>query len=947
MMQEGATQQDELVALRQRIAQLEEQLTRNQKDAETSLRESQEYYRELVEGTDDLVVQVDACGMVIFVNHRSNQLLDLAPNECIGTLCFSYVHPDDRERTEQAFQQWIVQRLQSTTFETRIVNRLGQVYDMLWTINLHYDHQGTITAINTIARDISTRKQAEQEMIRSRALLQAILDSTAEGIAVFEKDSGITSCNRRFEELWRLPPDWHTIPSWSERSALMIEHLNDPWQFIRQIEEISGDMEQGICTVVTFRDGRVLELHSAPYRVENRVVGQVWSILDASQRIYAERAMRQSQERLQAIYDNAAVAIALTDPHGRFLEINRQGTAMFGYTTEEMCQFTILDLTHPDDRNQTRNHLSLLVAGKIDGYHLEKRYFRKDGSTFWAHLAVRGIFNDDGEVVGVVGIVTDITKRKHAEDALRESQANLLALLENTSDIIASRDGEGRLVYYNSAFARIVKRLFNVEAKPGLRTTDYLPEAQQQHWENILARVMTGERHHEEFAWDYGIQGVRWYEISFNPIIKDGTIIGTTEFNHDITERKQAEDTIRTINADLEARVASRTEELQHNRDLLETIFDGIPDGLVLLGSNGRVLAANRSLAGWLGQDTPESLVNQSWGEVCLLMSETGTRFPGLWVLDVLQDHKPHHRRETYQRKDGTACVLDMHTLPIITSNNEDVQHQTVERVVLHIVDVTERLRIEQLQLENERLDGIRKISQVVAHEVNTPLQTILNSLEGLSLGNETHRDRFLTLAQTEIERVGTILHRLQEPFSYNETTPSLVGIAGLLEQVLTLTSTTMRKQHIVIERDIAPNLPPILARPDQLFQVFLNLLLNAIEAMPDGGIITIICRRTWGSEGGTYLGQQENGNNRTGADDLLLKDPGSIRVEVRDTGVGIAPDDQEHIFESFFTTKKAGTGLGLTVSQKIIQEHQGSIRVESQPGVGSTFIINLPIVQG
>jgi len=132
----------------------------------------------------------------------------------------------------------------------------------------------------------------------------------------------------------------------------------------------------------------------------------------------------------------------------------------------------------------------------------------------------------------------DAKEQQHRE-ALQENHANLLAILEATDDLIASRDCAGRLVFCNPAFARMVRRLFGVEAAPGLRTLDYLPAAKREHWERVLAQVTAGEPYRGEFEWDLGDQDLRFYEISFHPIRKGEEIIGTVEYNRDITEQRR------------------------------------------------------------------------------------------------------------------------------------------------------------------------------------------------------------------------------------------------------------------------------------------------------------------------------------------------------------------------------------------------------------------------
>jgi PAS domain S-box-containing protein len=144
---------------------------------------------------------------------------------------------------------------------------------------------------------------------------------------------------------------------------------------------------------------------------------------------------------------------------------------------------------------------------------------------------------------GIIVAIADVTDMKQKEIEVRESRANLRALIDNTDDIIVSRGPDGRALAYNTNFERVVHRLFGVTAFPGINTLEYLPVEMRMHWKEIIERVMTGEHYREEYSWDYGNGDVHYYDSSMNPIIVDNRIVGVTELTRDITEQKRVEET--------------------------------------------------------------------------------------------------------------------------------------------------------------------------------------------------------------------------------------------------------------------------------------------------------------------------------------------------------------------------------------------------------------------
>jgi two-component system NtrC family sensor kinase len=242
-------------------------------------------------------------------------------------------------------------------------------------------------------------------------------------------------------------------------------------------------------------------------------------------------------------------------------------------------------------------------------------------------------------------------------------------------------------------------------------------------------------------------------------------------------------------------------------------------------------------------------------------------------------------------------------------------------RLYTELSDFAQELKKSQAQLvQAEKLAAMGRLAASIAHEINNPLQAIHNCLH-LTLKkplNEKKKTRYLGMAQEEVERLITIVQRMLEFYRPSKEGMAPTDVRTIIENVLALSSKRLQHGKITVTKKLAPDLPVVDAVSDQLKQVFLNLVINAIEAMPQGGELCIETK--------------------------LSEDGDELSVALTDTGVGLSEKEQENIFEPFFTTKATGTGLGLSVSYGIIERHGGRIKVQSEWGKGATFTVYLPL---
>ncbi len=317
-----------------------------------------------------------------------------------------------------------------------------------------------------------------------------------------------------------------------------------------------------------------------------------------------------------------------------------------------------------------------------------------------------------------------------------------------------------------------------------------------------------------------------------------------------------------------------------------------------------------REFPGWILQEESEYV--RSWLGVPLLI---GNEVIGLYAMNMAEVgfFTPTHQRMAEMLAAQAAIAVQNALL------------YQAEREQLR------RLQESQTQLiQAEKMGALGQLVASIAHEVNNPIQAMTGCLtlttEALDSGQSREKvDLYLGIIKSELDRVASIVRNLRDFYQPGQDEMHPVDIYDILESMLMLTGKQLQQSDILVQRQWAKSLPNVLANSSYLKQVFLNLILNAIDAMPDGGTLYI----------------------KTGMDEVLLRNDTvlspAVYVEISDTGMGMPPEITSRLFEPFFSTKDHGSGLGLSVSYGIIEAHRGEITVSSQVGVGTTFTILLP----
>jgi two-component system, sporulation sensor kinase E len=631
--------------------------------------------------------------------------------------------------------------------------------------------------------------------------------------------------------------------------------------------------------------------------------------------------LRRTQDELDAVraryfdlYDCAPVGYLSVNEVGMILLANLTAAILLGVPRTALIKLPITRFILDEDQDiYYLHHKRLLETGTPQAYEL--RMVKTAETVFWVRFNATVSDNSAGMPVFRI-VLSDITDHKKAEEALRESRVResenrYRKLFEQHSAVMLILDAEsGGIISANQAAARFYGWPLDQLKRMRIQEINVLPSMSSK-VDPVQAAVLNGtgtESRHRRA--DGAIRDVEVFSNRIESKEKDLFF----SIVHDITERKQAQ------------------EALQDGERYLRTILQTTADGFWVVDVEGKITEVNEAYCRMLGYTRDELLkLNVFAIDAIEEPAQTFERIQriitkGSEIFETCQ-----------QRKDGSVFRVEISATYMNTGRGKfvcfcrDITDRRLAEEQLHALNNELEQRVEQrtreLQesqshyLHAEKVSAIGKLSASIAHEFNNPLQGIMSILKGLkkrAILEEEDRD-LLDAAIDESERIKNLIRSLQDFNRPSSGRKVAMDVQGSIDSLLLLCKSDFKSKRISVVRNYTDSLPQILAVPDQIKQVFLNLLTNAADAcLQRGGVITISTRQ----------------------------EAAGVAVAINDTGIGIDPAKMDLIFQPFYTTKPEvkGTGLGLSVCHGIVQKHRGEIRVESKPGVGSTFTVLLPV---
>ncbi|MFQ3581574.1 MAG: PAS domain S-box protein [Chloracidobacterium sp.] len=674
------------------------------------------------------------------------------------------------------------------------------------------------------------------------------------------------------------------------------------------------------------KDGRriTLEVNSRLLFRDGKPVAIQGILRDITERKHFEQALRESEARYRDLFENASDIVYVHDFEGRFLSVNRGVERVLGYTPTDAKHLTMTHIVVPEHRARAIQSIAEKRAGKVEVTQYELDVIAKNGQRVTLEISSR-LFYEQGVPVGVHGMARDVTRRRQMERALRESEARYRTLFDSAHDVIYCHDLEGRILDINPAtealfgYRRDEARSLNVVDVIVPESRPVTKAAVQQ----LLEAPGTTARYEATLLARDGRRIT--LELNTWVIVENGRPVAFQGIGRDLTERRLAE------------------RALRESEERFRRVFDAAPLGIALVSLTGYVMRANRAVCEWLGY-TPEEATGRHHLDFCHPddVEETMRLTRRLLADPTLSSFQIEKRYLT------KAAKVAWGRLTVVVVRDSDGQPQYLLSM---IEDITQQRTLEEQVRHAQKMEAVGQLAAGIAHEFNN-LLTVVAGYAGLlerrlsptsiERSSPALLHRYALDILTAVSRAATLTGQLLTfgrkqqqqlaPLNINELVTSSVRILRpLLEP------------HIAIVTDLSPDLGIVVADQQQLEQVLTNLAVNARDAMPHGGTLTLRTLNVW-HESRPESSTPALFRSRQASDETIRMNP-YVLLEVADTGLGMTEEVRQRIFEPFFTTKPVGkgTGLGLSVVEGIIAQNKGFITVTSEVGKGTAFQIFLP----
>ncbi len=890
------------------------------KQYENEIKEKQLFIEKVTEQTPDVIYINDTTNnKTIYANRNLLTILgyDIKAINDLNKFYGKILHPDD----EYQFLDYFNRRFNDDdstiyNYQYRMKDAKGNWRWFIAKEKVFQRENGKVISIIGTLREITTLKQTEEGLERERLFNETILHSVPGIFYVYDKNGYLKTWNNNHETLTGYTAE-----------ELKDKHMStwfDEDDRDKVLKETAKTFEEGKAEVeakLILKSGEKIPYYFTGVKMisngEEYLVGYG---LDISERIANAEALKKSEELYRTLMDNMNEAVIQVDNDDKIIYVNRSFEKLFGYKFEEIVGKIGYELL-ADEKEKGKIIESNKNRQKGISEKYEIKFKSYDGKYMDILVSAAPVKDSKGEVIGSIGVMTDITERKKTLEKLKESEEKFRLLAENASDIIMVQNLDGEFTYVSPSCKSIL----------GYEPEELLGKSMSFFITNEVENISTNKDNIEKNTYTFIYTAKTkegkeiWLEATIN-IINDEHGL-PREFHliaRDITQRKNLEN------------------EMIEMMNFVNHIIDSLPVGLISINREKEVTLYNLAATKFLNENLEPN--NKNLFEMFPILKKNCEP-----LSNAIQNRVLFEQVITDVDEEGELKHIKYIITPIHRFNRTGC--------IILIEDITKARNIEQLMIQSEKMISVAGLAAGMAHEINNPLGTIVqgcqNILRRVSPELQKNIDEAEALGidinliskyfenrkifeiiesmRNASARASEIIKNMLQFSRRSESKMVLFDVNTLLEQTLELANNDydFKKKYdfrsIKIVKEIDENLPEVKLTVTEIQQVLFNLLRNAVQAMRD-----------------------ENNNEKTPTIYLRAKkEEKYLRIEVEDNGPGIPDKYKNRIFEPFFTTKEIGegTGLGLSVSYMIVtNNHKGLMEFESKINKGTKFIIKLPL---
>ncbi|MBZ0265135.1 PAS domain S-box protein [bacterium] len=908
------------------------------REVEQQLRIQKAQLEELIESAPEAIVVLDNDGIVSRINQEFTRMFGHTAEEVTGKLINSLVVPPDQKEesirlTKQASLGTRV------NVETVRKHKDGSLIDVS-ILATPIMSEGKNIGVYGIYRDITNRKRHERlrsvmhkiseatsvsmdlgDLLRSiHRELSLLVDCRNSYVAIYDEDRREYYCPFIFDEKTDLESDRYyslegSFTDYVRRNGetlLVTQEIEEEFKSLGAASFLvtspkswlgcplkTSNETIGVFVVQNYDD------ENAYSSLEREIIESIsGNIALAIHRKQSEEALQISEERYRALFYESPVGVVLFDDKLHVQTYNERFAEILGIRDNDYFGFNIKALEFP----LIRRKLQLTLRGS--SHHFDGTFEREDGNKIWLSMRFTPLFDEFGNVKSGMGVIEDITERKQVEAALRESDERMRLLTDNIDAVLWSADIEAET--FKFTYKVLTENIFKIS---GYQTKEYMVPGKSL-WMDLIHpddlsqfldaenRMLEGESVSATYRIFRKDGKIRWLYDIMTPVVDDkGNVTVVNGLTFDQTERIESE------------------KALAEEKERLAVTLRSIGDAVISTDTEGRISLMNpiaERMTGWKLEEANGKLLAQ----VFLLKDErTGqpVENPVDMVLktSAVVDFTYHRILLT---REGERIHIASSASPIRD------RESNIIGVVLVFRDISEQREMEQELVKAQKLESLSVLAGGIAHDFNNILAAILGNI---SLTKLYVKDQEKPSARLEEAEKATIRAKdlTQQLLTFSKGGAPVRRTASIRDIIKDSTMFALTGSNVSHDIQIAKNLYPVDVDEGQISQVLHNMVLNADQAMPDGGVLKVYA----------------NNYKLTPSDALPLPPGDYVEITISDQGIGIPRDSVHRIFDPYFTTKTAGSGLGLASSFSIVSHHDGHIKVESEPGRGTDFIIYLP----